>query len=387
MDTLTHALSGALLARAVTPSRVEPGTPGINGRMAAGFVAGAFPDIDFAMRAVDTLWYLSAVHQGATHSLVLLPLWAFVVAWAFGRFSGHGWRPWFLPAALGIAIHIVGDLITAYGTMILFPFSDWRPALSLSYVVDPYFTAIIVAGLVAAFYRPGWGRAAGVAGLLGLAAYVGLQGVLQQRAIGLGEAYAEALGLGEAPVQALPQPFSPGHWTVVVSEDGVHHAAWVRVLPGRSLVEALPGRVWSGAWPQATGTSPDGRRIRALGRIRWRSHWPVRRGRGTASGRFAASPGSLRCMGWRPRTRASAPGSWISASRFPSCRRLSCSASVGITRMALGGWSAVAAPCGWIEGRRAREGVSRAAWSRFPRATVPRSPRGSPRNPDPAPCG
>lgn len=240
MDTLTHALSGALLARAVTPAYVAPGSPGVNGRMAAGFVAGAFPDIDFAMRAVDTLWYLNAVHQGATHSLVLLPLWAFVVAWLFGRFSGLGWRPWFLPAALGLAIHIVGDLITAYGTMILYPFSDWRPALSLSYVVDPYFTAIIVAGLVAALYRPDRGRAAGVTALLCLGAYVGLQGGLQQRAVGLGEAYVQARELGEASARVLPQPFSPGHWTVVVSEGDAHHTAWVRVLPGRSLVEVLP---------------------------------------------------------------------------------------------------------------------------------------------------
>ncbi|MGH8728304.1 MAG: metal-dependent hydrolase, partial [Burkholderiales bacterium] len=53
MDTLTHALSGALLARATasaTQAHLAPGP-----RMAAGFFAAAFPDCDFALRLIDTL--------------------------------------------------------------------------------------------------------------------------------------------------------------------------------------------------------------------------------------------------------------------------------------------------------------------------------------------
>ena len=183
MDTLTHALSGALLARVVTPSGTAPGTPGVKGRVLAGFVGGAFPDIDFVMRAVDTLWYLSEVHQGATHSLILLPVWAMLIAWVFGRFTGLGWRGYLLPVLLGIGIHIVGDLITAYGTMVLYPFSQWRPALSWVYVVDPYFTLIIIAGLAAAWAWPHLGRTAAFAALLILTAYTAMQGFVQHRAV------------------------------------------------------------------------------------------------------------------------------------------------------------------------------------------------------------
>ena len=44
MDTLTHALSGALLARA-TASPENPALP-LTRRVAIGAVVGAFPDID-----------------------------------------------------------------------------------------------------------------------------------------------------------------------------------------------------------------------------------------------------------------------------------------------------------------------------------------------------
>src|SRR3974390_1209086 len=44
MDTLTHALSGALLARATAPRQAPPGS--LPRRVAAGFLAGASPDLD-----------------------------------------------------------------------------------------------------------------------------------------------------------------------------------------------------------------------------------------------------------------------------------------------------------------------------------------------------
>jgi inner membrane protein len=240
VDTLTHVLSGALLARAAAPRRLAPGMPGHGGRIAAGAAGAGFPDIDFVMRAVDTLWYLNVAHQGATHSLVLLPLWALIIAWAFSRYTGLGWQGYFVPAALGIAIHIAGDLITAYGTMVVFPFSDWRPALSLTYVLDPWFTLIIMAGLLASVRWPARARVACIAALVGLTVYVGAQAVQQQRALGLGEVHARDAGIVDARVRALPQPLSPGHWMVIVSQEEVHHVAWARLLPGRSIVENVP---------------------------------------------------------------------------------------------------------------------------------------------------
>jgi inner membrane protein len=241
VDTLTHALSGALLARATAPAHPSPGAPSLRQRMAVGFTAGAFPDGDFALRAVDTLWYLGRVHQGVTHSLLLLPLWALPIALVAGRVCGRPWRLFYGPAALGIGIHIAGDVITAYGTQLFAPVSGWRAALSLAFVIDPYFTGIIAAGLAAAWLLPAWGRAAAAFGLLALAGYVAFLAALHQRAADIGAAYAQTLELASATPHALPQPFSPFHWKVIVSHGETYHEALVDLLPGPSLVERIPG--------------------------------------------------------------------------------------------------------------------------------------------------
>src|SRR5690349_8164207 len=178
MDTLTHALSGALLARAT----VRDGEP-VGKRMAAGFLACASPDLDFLWTSGSAVDYV-VHHRGITHSLILLPLWALGVAWLLARIlrEPRGWRALYALTAAALALHIAGDLITSFGTMILAPFSDWRAALGTTFIIDLWFSGIIVAGLVfaAIFYRS---RAPAIAGLLVLVGYVAFQYALKQQAL------------------------------------------------------------------------------------------------------------------------------------------------------------------------------------------------------------
>ena len=166
MDPFTHALSGALLARAAATTQshqtaLATKTIGLPVRLqvAAGFAAAAFPDIDFALRLFDTLTYLNW-HQGPTHSLVLLPFWAWLLALLFAWLTGrtgsqrYGWRLFYLPVCLGLVIHIAGDFITSYGLMLFAPLSTERYALPLAFVIDPWFTLIILIGLIAAWRWP-----------------------------------------------------------------------------------------------------------------------------------------------------------------------------------------------------------------------------------------
>ena len=60
MDTLTHALSGALLARATTPSALP--SRAIPRRVAAGFFACAAPDLDFVIGFFGPVEYLQALN-------------------------------------------------------------------------------------------------------------------------------------------------------------------------------------------------------------------------------------------------------------------------------------------------------------------------------------
>lgn len=227
MDTLTHALSGALIARATAPGKVAPDALPAGRRVLVGFLAAAFPDADILMSLISPLGYLYH-HRGVTHSLLMLPLWAFALAWlcALVWRKGPGWRAYFGVVAWGVGIHIAGDWITSFGTMVFAPLSDRRYALSTTFIIDLWFTGIIFAGLgLSLAWRKS--RMPARLGLATLAAYVVFQFVLQQQAIEFGEHYAAAAGLRSPRVSAQPRPVSPFNWMVIVAEGERYHYSLV----------------------------------------------------------------------------------------------------------------------------------------------------------------
>jgi inner membrane protein len=228
LDTLTHALSGALLARATAPGNLAPRA--LPRRIAAGFFACAAPDLDFVIGFVGPVEYL-LWHRGVTHSLILLPAWALAYSWILAKLLREpgGWRALYGVTALALLVHIDGDLITSFGTMIFAPFSDWRAALGTTFIIDLWFSGIILAGLVSSafFFRS---RIPAVAASLALAGYVGFQYVQKQRAMELGAEYAKSAAIPNARVTVHPRPVSPFNWTVFVSDDQTHRFAHVNLV-------------------------------------------------------------------------------------------------------------------------------------------------------------
>ena len=232
MDTLTHALSGALLVRAVSAGGpgLAQAMPSLRARLVAGALAAAFPDGDVVLRAVDILTYLNW-HQGVTHSLVLWPLWAWLLAQLFARIdrTHPDWHGYFGACALGIGAHIAGDIITNYGTMLFAPLSDRRLWLPTTFVIDLYFSAIIILGLLASWRWRATRRPAVVA-LCVLAGYVAFQALLHQQALDIALVHVRENGLIRYEVQALPQPLSPFNWKLLVIEDDIYRMAQVNLL-------------------------------------------------------------------------------------------------------------------------------------------------------------
>lgn len=223
MDTLTHALSGALVAAAI--AKPEGAVP-LRASLLTGFAAAAFPDIDILLRLTGDLIYLNE-HRGVTHSLLLLPLWAGIAAWLCSVMSRrrYGWQALY-PACLGgIAIHIAGDVITSYGTKLFAPWSAHEYAYPVSFVIDFYFSAIIVLGLCTLHWRPSRGIAYGALGVL--LVYVLFQSQWRQEALQLAVEAARRNVDGGAVVQVLPQPFSPLHWMLIVVERDAYRVAFV----------------------------------------------------------------------------------------------------------------------------------------------------------------
>ncbi len=198
--------------------------------MAIGFLAAAFPDLDFIASYVSPIGYLY-YHRGVTHSWLMLPLWAVVLGLLFacGLRDVSRWRSYVAVAAWSIAIHIAGDWITSYGTMMFAPLSDTRYELSATFIIDLWFSGIIIAGLAGAWL---WRRtrAPAVIGLCVLAGYVAFQFVLRDEAIALGADYARAHGVIAPEIKALPRPVSPFNWMVVIAEDDRYRYALVNLV-------------------------------------------------------------------------------------------------------------------------------------------------------------
>ena len=224
MDTLTHALSGALLARATAPRSDSPRA--LPRRIAAGFLACAAPDLDFVTGFAGPVSYLLN-HRGVTHSLIMLPLWALGLSWLLAKIvrDPGGWRALYGVTAMAIGAHIAGDVITSYGTMILAPFSDWRAGIGTTFIIDLWFSGIIVAGLLASIVasRSRWPAVAALAVLI---AYVGFQYTLRQQAL----EFARRHAWPGAQVDVQARPVSPFNWTAFVSDDEKHEYAHVNLV-------------------------------------------------------------------------------------------------------------------------------------------------------------
>ncbi len=237
MDTLTHALSGALLGRVMAGSRsggnhdFAPPRPAVWQMVFAGALAATFPDGDVVFRLISEMAYLRN-HRGVTHSLLLLPLWGALLAWLTTallrrRTPGLRWREFYAIACAGIALHIAGDYITQFGTMMLWPLSERRFELGSVFIIDLVFTGIIVAGLLGSLL---WRRSRlpAALALAALCGWIGVTLVGKHEALRIGDEYAAAHGIAARSVNAVPQPASPFNWTVIIDDDGRrYHLAYI----------------------------------------------------------------------------------------------------------------------------------------------------------------
>jgi membrane-bound metal-dependent hydrolase YbcI (DUF457 family) len=154
MDTITHGIAGALIGKAVFQGEDMFALRPVNrGRIITwSLMLGAiFPDSDVFRDffSSDKLLIITW-HRSLTHSLVLLPLWAVVLAAITQAFAC--WRKWEVPSfamltaiyAVGLLSHILLDLVTSFGTMIWSPLQWSRPAWDLIFIVDFTLTALFL---------------------------------------------------------------------------------------------------------------------------------------------------------------------------------------------------------------------------------------------------
>jgi membrane-bound metal-dependent hydrolase YbcI (DUF457 family) len=154
MDTITHGIAGALIAKAAFGGRdlVSAEVMG-KPRLAtwALTIGAVFPDGDvFRDLFSSNPMLIITWHRSITHSLLCLPIWSVLLASITGAIAR--WRKWEAPSflmltgiyALGILSHILLDVLTSFGTMVWSPLEWSRPAGDVLFIIDFTFTAILL---------------------------------------------------------------------------------------------------------------------------------------------------------------------------------------------------------------------------------------------------
>ncbi|OFW05409.1 MAG: hypothetical protein A3G20_08885 [Acidobacteria bacterium RIFCSPLOWO2_12_FULL_59_11] len=283
MDTITHGIAGALVAKSFFSER--------EGRLATWAVTlgSVFPDSDsFANLFINNQLTRLEIHRGITHSFLALPVFALLLGGLTCLATRQ--RRWLFFSFLygvGIALHILLDLITSFGTLIWAPWSRARAAWDLTFIIDLTFTSIVllpqlfawvysgrqravrraalvwlcitgvwvamaqlaaalqisfpartvaVASAVAAIllWAPamggqgfGWRRSLYCrVGVAALAVYLGLCGIAHQAALARVEDFARRTGLAVERRAALPAPPTLWWWSgLVETPEGVYRIA------------------------------------------------------------------------------------------------------------------------------------------------------------------
>lgn len=217
MDNLTHSMTAAVAAKFVrhnTTGDQPASTRTIFWLMIASV---NFPDLDVVMALFRDPILTIKTHRWITHSVLAAPFFALIPAAVFYRFSKlKDFRLLWFTALLGIYIHIVSDLVTPYGTMLLAPFSSHRFTLSSQFIVDLYFTlgllAFILLGRYDALRRKLWHKT----GLIFMVAYLAGTFCLQQYADTRVRRAVNENHIEFQKISTLPLPLSPFEWVSLV---------------------------------------------------------------------------------------------------------------------------------------------------------------------------
>ena len=172
MDTITHGIVGALAGKALFAGRDVPAgfggaqSRGLSSPVARAAIVGCtlgsiFPDIDvFAGPLARNPLAIMEWHRNITHSIVMLPLWALLLAALslplarLARWKSPPYLAMFGIYAAGLATHILLDLVTNFGTMVWSPLRYSRPAWDWIFILDLNVTAIALVPQLAAWcYR------------------------------------------------------------------------------------------------------------------------------------------------------------------------------------------------------------------------------------------
>ncbi|MDQ0256120.1 inner membrane protein [Evansella vedderi] len=146
MDTITHTLFGLALYGAVDKRNFSKKEKGA--LLFTTIVGSQIPDIDVVSQFWDTEGQYQMWHRGITHSIFIVPFFAFLI-YSFSRWI---WQVkssfYFWVALLAVFIHNTADLFNAWGTGYLEPFSSVRITFGTIPIVDLVIWGILLISFI-----------------------------------------------------------------------------------------------------------------------------------------------------------------------------------------------------------------------------------------------
>lgn len=246
MDPVTHGLAGIVIARAGFSRRLNKWGPIIGG------LTALFPDSDFILRFFGEEVFLR-YHRGVTHSLLLLPVYSLILAYIFQRVFRErgGYVFFYLLCFLSLLSHILLDLMTSFGTMAFSPWTDKRMSWDIVFIIDPWFTGAMLIPLLIAYFLKGYKRELAIVSIWLVIGYTGLCIFNHHSAVYAAELSIKERGnvLPPYTIAAIPQPFSPFRWQVLIDTGNSLYQSFI-IVNNTSEEDSLKNVKWE-KWPES----------------------------------------------------------------------------------------------------------------------------------------
>lgn len=206
MDPVTHLLTGPVISKSGFYQKLGwPATIAL-------CVSVVLPDVDVFLSLEGNPFAYLRYHRGFTHSFLGGVALALVVSGAVGLATrSKKFWPLFLLSLLGIYTHVFLDLITSFGTQILWPLSN-RYSLFWVFIVDPWITGGLLAAVILAWKFSPQSAAISKMGILFLVGYILTAGVSHELAERRIRTELRNQELDVARYAVVPQPFSFLNW-------------------------------------------------------------------------------------------------------------------------------------------------------------------------------
>ncbi|MHC4941588.1 MAG: metal-dependent hydrolase [Planctomycetota bacterium] len=205
----------------------------------AGALSGLGADADVFIKSTEDPLIWVEYHRHFTHALPFVPVGALIAAvvlWVFLR-KHISFGRLYLFTFIGYATGPLLDACTAYGTQLLWPFTNARFSWDLIAIVDPFFTIPLVIFAVLAVMRKR--RRLARIGLSFAVLYLGLGLVQHERARSAALDLAQNRGHAVERMRVMPSIGNLILWRSVYESNGRYHVDALRkgIFAGSKIYE------------------------------------------------------------------------------------------------------------------------------------------------------